>query len=189
MFPYSRYLRALDLRDLESLLEDDRFRGKIEKTFFAGKLQEFYFTQVVRGKYRHIRLDIRKIVLALGSKITHHATLLESLSESANVDILAEALVDWAPRLNHLTQLEFGDGKALADENVRNLLHVNCPLLDTLRIFISSNEVCTIARLPASHRIGANADVERAPTRRLLPYIFKNKRRYSKASSPPSVPF
>jgi hypothetical protein len=131
----------LDLRDLESLIEDERFRGKIEKTFFSDKLEEFHFTQLVRGKHRHSRLDTRKIVLAIGSKITHHAPLLEALSESANVDILAEALLDWAPRLTHLTSLEFGDGKALADETVRNLLHVHCPNLNTLRVFISSNEV------------------------------------------------
>lgn len=148
IYPYSRYLRALDLRDLESLLEDDRFRGKIEKTFFSGSLQEFHYTQLVRGKHRHTKLDTRRIVLALGRRITHHASLLESLSESANVDILAEALLDWAPRLQHLTQLEFGDGKALADGTVRSLLHAHCPHLSTLRIFTSSNEVRTSGRSP-----------------------------------------
>lgn len=146
LFPYSRYLRALDLRDLESLIEDDKFRGTIQKNFFSGKLQDFHFTQLIRSKNRprgYTRLDTRKIVLAVGNKITHHASLLDSLSESANVDILSEALLDWAPRLSYLTQLEFGDGKALANETVRNLLHVHCPHLSILRIFICSNEVRT----------------------------------------------
>ena len=30
-FPYYRYIRALDLRDLGNLLSDERFRGKIER--------------------------------------------------------------------------------------------------------------------------------------------------------------
>lgn len=144
VFPYSRYLRALDLRDLESLIEDERFRGKIERTFFSGKLREFHFTQVVGKKTRYSRLDTRKIVPALGDRITHHSPLLEAISESANVDILAGALADWAPRLTHLTSLEFGDGKALANETIRSVLHAHCPNLNTLRIFISSNEVCEV---------------------------------------------
>lgn len=31
MFPYHRYLRSLDLRDLENLLVDDKFRDKEER--------------------------------------------------------------------------------------------------------------------------------------------------------------
>lgn len=31
MYPYCRYLRVLDLRDLTDLLDDDKFRGKIAK--------------------------------------------------------------------------------------------------------------------------------------------------------------
>jgi hypothetical protein len=29
MYPYCRYLRVLDLRDLTNLLEDEKFRGKV----------------------------------------------------------------------------------------------------------------------------------------------------------------
>lgn len=31
LFPYCRYIRALDFRDLENLLEDDQFKVKISK--------------------------------------------------------------------------------------------------------------------------------------------------------------
>lgn len=31
MYPYCRYLRILDLRDLTDLLDDDKFRSKIAK--------------------------------------------------------------------------------------------------------------------------------------------------------------
>jgi hypothetical protein len=87
-------------------------------------------------------LDTKKIVTAIGDRITQHAPLLEELSESANSDILSTALLTWTPRLSHLRSLDFGDGKALADETIRNLLLTHCRNLDTLRIYHASNEVC-----------------------------------------------
>ena len=32
LFPYCRYIRALDLRDLNHLLDDDKFKGAIERS-------------------------------------------------------------------------------------------------------------------------------------------------------------
>lgn len=31
LYPYCRYLKVLDLRDLADLLDDDKFRGKVAK--------------------------------------------------------------------------------------------------------------------------------------------------------------
>ncbi|EGP89757.1 uncharacterized protein MYCGRDRAFT_67873 [Zymoseptoria tritici IPO323] len=140
VFPYCRHLRFLDLLDLSDLLEDDRFRGKIAKEFFSGELQQFHHVQHIRGKNRHTRLDTKKIVTAIGDRIVQHAPLLEELSESANADILSTALLNWTPHLSHLRSLDFGDGKALANETVRNLLLTHCRNLDTLRIYHASNE-------------------------------------------------
>ena len=128
----------LDLRDLANLLEDDKFRGKVSKQFFSDDLARFHFTIEVRG--RAPRLDNKKIITAIGDEITQNAPLLEQLSEPANSNALTSSLPVWAPRLAHLQTLDFGDGKALADETVRNLLHAHCPKLEQLRIYISSGD-------------------------------------------------
>lgn len=140
IYPYCRHLRHLDLRDLGHLLEDDKFRGKIAKQFFSDELAKYHFVQQTPGKGRISRLDTRKIVSAIGDELTQHCALLESLSEPTNANIFSVALLTWVPRLSHLRSLDFWDGKALADETIRNLLHAHCPNLSSLRIYSSFNE-------------------------------------------------
>ena len=139
MYPYCRHMRMLDLRDLNFLLDDDKFRGKISQYFFSGELARFHFVINTPGRKGAGRLDRNKILLAVGNEITQQAPLLEGLSEPTMLDTLSTALLDWAPRLSHLRRLELFDGKALADETVRNLLHAHCPNLDRLKIYRSSS--------------------------------------------------
>lgn len=139
-YPYCRHLRYLDLRDLADLLDDDKFRGKIVKQFFAGDLAKFHFVQQTPGRGRATRLDTKKIITAIGDEITQQAPLLEALSEPTNSNVFSSALLDWAPRLSHLRSLDFWDGKALADETLRSSLHTHCPNLSSLRIYYSANE-------------------------------------------------
>ncbi|KAF2167707.1 hypothetical protein M409DRAFT_65831 [Zasmidium cellare ATCC 36951] len=139
--PYCRHLRFLDLRDLGDLLDDDKFRGQIAKQFFKGELAKFHFVMQTPSKYgRANRLDTKKIISAIGNEITQQAPLLEALSEPTSSNILSTALLDWAPRLPHLKSLDLWDGRALADETIRNLLHAHCPNLTNLRIYYSANE-------------------------------------------------
>jgi hypothetical protein len=141
IYPYCRHLRFLDLRDLGDLLDDDKFRGKIAKHFFSGDLAEFRCLQQVSvGKGRATRLDIKKIVAAIGGQITRNAPMLEALSEPTNSNIFSSALSSWVDRLTHLRSLDLWDGTALADETLRNLLHVHCPNLSSLRIYSSPND-------------------------------------------------
>ncbi|KAK8192509.1 hypothetical protein M8818_007679 [Zalaria obscura] len=139
LFPYSRYLKALDMKDLSYLLEDDKFRGKIAKNFFQGKLQRFNINQDAlhrAGKPRRApRLDTRKIISDIGDLITEQAPMLEALSEPIIGDMFSTALLRWAPRLSKLQELQFWNGKALEDETIQNLLCAHCPQLNKLSIF------------------------------------------------------
>ncbi|RMY35279.1 hypothetical protein D0865_13953 [Hortaea werneckii] len=145
-YPYCRHLRGLDLRDLSWLLDrldEPKFRGKVAKQFFAGDLSPFHILIETPAKTpartRAARLDIKKILLAVGDEITKHSPLLEELLEPSTSDVLITALPTWTPRLEHLRALEFWDGKLLADETIRNLLHVHCPNLAHLQLFLSTD--------------------------------------------------
>lgn len=136
-YPYCRHLRFLDLRDLGYLLDDDKFRGKVSQHFFEGPLERFHFTS--KGLGRITRLDRVKIISAIGDEITQQAPLLEAISEPTGFDVLSSALLNWIPRLEHLQRLDLFDGKAFADERIRNLLHAHCPNLEMLKIYRSSS--------------------------------------------------
>ena len=141
MYPYCRHLRFLDLRDLGYLLEDDKFRGKVSENFFQGDLARFHFMTKGLGQARYARLDRARIIAAVGDEITQQSPLLEAITEPTAVDVLSTSLLTWIPRLSHLQRLDLFDGKGLADEVIRNLLHAHCPDLQMLRIFrLSSPE-------------------------------------------------
>lgn len=141
-YPYCRHLRMLDLRDLSYLLDHDKFRNKnskIAKYFFAGDLARFRLTidtPIKTGSRLGIgRLDSASVLSAIGDTVTQAAPLLEALSEPTITDILSTALLTWAPQLKHLRFLQLWDGKALADDTLRNLLHIHCPNLQQLSIY------------------------------------------------------
>lgn len=127
----------LDLRDLGHLLEDDKFKGNVSKQFFAGDLSRFHFTRTAPTRARMEILDRRKIIFAIGDEITQQSPLIQALSEPFESDILSTALLVWPPRLANLQRLEVFDGKVIADETVRNLLHAHCPNLDTIGVYRS----------------------------------------------------
>ena len=139
MYPYCRHLRWLDLKDLGDLLEEDKFRGKISENFFSQDLARFRFITSTKTRNRVERLDRNKIVSAVGDEITQQAPLLEAITEPLILDTLSTALLTWAPRLPNLRELSLFNGKALADETVRNLLHAHCPNLDSITFFHSSS--------------------------------------------------
>lgn len=130
----------LDLRDLSNLLREDKFRGKIVKYFFSKDLSRFHFLEGTPVKGRASRLDYDRIISAIGNEITQQAPLLEELSEPTISSVLTGALLTWAPRLSHLRSLRLYDGKALADESIRDVLHVHCPKLEQLAVFQSYND-------------------------------------------------
>jgi len=146
MFPYCRYLRVLDLRNLNFLLEDEKFRGKIAKNFFSGDLARFDMkidTPIsTRGRPRAPRLNVRGILLAVGDAITQQSPMLEVLTEPVmpGLDVFSSALLEWPTRLEKLQFLQLGDGKALADDRIQELLVDCCPHLNKLEIYQWMND-------------------------------------------------
>jgi hypothetical protein len=82
LFPYCRYIRALDFRDLENLLDDDQFKGKISKQFFTGPLARFYKAETLKraNGRKYERLDIKGVINAIGEVVTEHTPMLEIIS-------------------------------------------------------------------------------------------------------------
>ncbi|KAL1301806.1 hypothetical protein AAFC00_005998 [Neodothiora populina] len=141
MFPYVRYLRVLDLRDLHELFDDDKFRGKIFSNFFTGPLATFDFMAQITGtrqqKWRSKGIKLRANIVSIGETIVGSAPMLEEVTEPSvgEYNILSEALIRWTPQLGRLQSLELWDGKTLGDETLRNLLHAHCPHLRRISIY------------------------------------------------------
>ena len=126
----------LDLRDLSHLLDllDDKLRDKVSRQFFSKELARFRIIDTA-FKARGQRLDAKKIARAVGDTIVPVSPFLEALCEPPLTNILSTALLDWAPKLTGLRQLDLFDGLALADESLRGLLHLHCPHLEGLKIY------------------------------------------------------
>jgi len=170
LFPYGRYIRALDFRDLENLLEDEQFKVKISKQFFSGPLKQFYkYEMATRGNGRkYERLDIKSIVNAIGEVVTQHTPTLEMISGR----LTSSALIRWVPRIPRLQELELYYGNALVDELVGGSIHENCPNFNSLMIFswygqdrdhhfsqfVSSLRPHTLRKLEVINDIGASAE-------------------------------
>ncbi|KAF2644847.1 hypothetical protein P280DRAFT_466111 [Massarina eburnea CBS 473.64] len=133
LFPYCRYIKVLDFRDLENLLEDDQFKAKISKKFFAGPLARFYQASTITSRKgrKYERMNIKAILESIGEIVTQHTPTLETISGQ----LTAPALVRWAPRLPRLQGLELWDGSALEDALIPECIHQNCPNFNSLMIF------------------------------------------------------
>ncbi|KAF2712430.1 hypothetical protein K504DRAFT_531531 [Pleomassaria siparia CBS 279.74] len=133
LFPYCRYIKALDLRDLMELLDDVHFKGKVVKYFFSGTLSKLNKTLNVTypsGK-KHTRLDNVAIIDAVGEVVTQCTPMLETISGQ----LVSDALVRWAPRLPRLQTLELFNGSPLEDELVHTSIKKHCPQFNFLSIF------------------------------------------------------
>ncbi|KAL6706590.1 hypothetical protein ACN47E_005346 [Coniothyrium glycines] len=133
LFPYCRYIRSLDFRDLGYLLDDDQFRAKVSKQFFSGSLKQFEKSETLtnlKGR-KFTRLKTLDIIDAVGEVVTQHTPTLETISG----ELMSGALVRWTPRLPRLQNLELWDGKPLDDELVHASLHEHCPHFKSLMLY------------------------------------------------------
>ncbi|KAH7088351.1 hypothetical protein FB567DRAFT_468986 [Paraphoma chrysanthemicola] len=140
LFPYCRYIKSLDFRDLGNLLDEDQFRNKGVKQFFAKPLKQFEKTETfttIRGK-KLTRLKNDEIIDAIGEVVTQHTPMLEVISG----ELLASALVRWTPRLPRLQSLELFNGKPLEDELMHASIYEHCPQLKSLMIYTWTSENC-----------------------------------------------
>ncbi|KAF2097222.1 hypothetical protein NA57DRAFT_57816 [Rhizodiscina lignyota] len=160
LFPYCKYIKVLDFRDLNYMFEDDMFRGQVAQTFFGGDLSKYHKVQDTPSKAR-LRgraplLDRTSIIDAIGEDVT----LQTHMAEQITGPILASALVRWIPRLPRLRSLQLWDGAALGDERVANLITVHCPEFDDLSIYQWDGDDTDhklsvfIAGLPSNHLHG-----------------------------------
>ena len=145
-YPYCRYIRALDLRDLKELFEDFIFRAEFRKGFFDGRLSPFHFDlpgerepKPVKGKLKvkkqsAWRLNIAATMEAIGDAITRQTPMLEELDG----EITSRALLEWIPRLPRLQQMTLWNGSALTG-GIGNLIHVHCFNFKVLRFYEFSN--------------------------------------------------
>ncbi|KAH7139019.1 hypothetical protein B0J11DRAFT_501202 [Dendryphion nanum] len=171
LFPYCRYIKTLDFRDLKNLLEDEKFKGNVSKEFFSGPLSKFNLTHQItigNNKRKWTRLRAIDILDAVGDEITKHTPMLESISG----ELVSSALIRWAPRLPRLKALELYDGVPLEDELVHATIHEHCPQFNSLSIyrwlseerdhklskFISAIRPQSLQFLEAITEIGASAE-------------------------------
>ncbi|GME58462.1 hypothetical protein GTA08_BOTSDO05852 [Neofusicoccum parvum] len=147
-FPYCRYIKTLDFRDLSYLLEEDKFRtalrGDISKSvtpmllllmkFFAGEMSQFKIMAPSKPgrKKRPEPFDIDAVVDAIGEAVTQHTPSLEQITGN----VKPSALVKWAPRLPRLTSLQLWEGKALGDPAAQEAIITHCPKFDALSFYI-----------------------------------------------------
>ncbi|KAF2016299.1 hypothetical protein BU24DRAFT_422638 [Aaosphaeria arxii CBS 175.79] len=132
LFPYCRYIKHLDFRDLQNLFYDDKFRGKVSNQFFSGPLSRFHMTErVSRGKRNFDVLNVVPILDAIGEEVTKHTPMIEVISGK----LVSSALVRWAPRIPRLQTLELEDGVPLEDELVHASIQQHCPHFSSLSIF------------------------------------------------------
>ena len=137
LFPYASYLRSLDLRDLEYMLEDNKF-VKHRPSFFRGSMATFDKSMKIKTPKGVVnRPDVLGIVSSIGGMLTQHTPLLEQLSGKFSSD----ALLQWIPRLPKLHRLELGSGEALGDEKVHHAVYQTCPRFAELSVFRWEAEV------------------------------------------------
>ncbi|KAF2729046.1 hypothetical protein EJ04DRAFT_503076 [Polyplosphaeria fusca] len=135
LFPYCRYIKTLDFRDLENLLDDDSFKGRVLKQFFSDPLSRFHRTvdtPVGPSGRKYVRLHNVAVLDAIGEVLTQHAPMLETVSGR----LVSHALVRWAPRLPHLQNVELYDGGPLEDELVHAAIAQHCPQFNSLSIYM-----------------------------------------------------
>ncbi|KAL9025333.1 MAG: hypothetical protein Q9196_005824 [Gyalolechia fulgens] len=128
LFPYARYIRALDLGDLEELLGDSKFKDRVSNMFFDGEL-EACKVQTTGFNKGQLRLDAISTSNTLGDIITASTPMLEELSGKLENG----ALLRWIPRLPRLRLLNLWNGGALVGAGP--LLRQHCHAFKTLSLW------------------------------------------------------
>ncbi|KAL0264198.1 hypothetical protein SLS55_000144 [Diplodia seriata] len=132
-FPYCRYIKTLDFRDLIVLLElfqDPKFTRKdIMKDFFSGEMSAFKIMNKVGKKGV---LDVSSTVEAIGDAMTPHTPFVEVITGN----VKASALIKWPPKLPRLTSLQLWAGDALSDPKAQDAIIEHCPKFDALSFYI-----------------------------------------------------
>ncbi|KAL8821417.1 MAG: hypothetical protein Q9223_000520 [Gallowayella weberi] len=127
LFPYARYIRTLNLEDLEELLQDPKFKNQVSKRFFEGELAAHKIQ--TSGPKKNQSLDPGRTSNALGDIITASTPMLEELSGKIEND----SLLRWIPRAPRLRLLNVWYGGALVGAGP--LLRQHCHEFKTLSLW------------------------------------------------------
>ncbi|MCJ1267194.1 hypothetical protein MMC22_007079 [Lobaria immixta] len=130
LYPYSQYIRTLDLGDLMQLIRDSEYLEERTNDFFQDELAQFKIDKQMGY------LDARAKDMAnnIGEAITQQTPLLERLTgEGYN-----EELSRWIPRLPRLTHLKLWDGAWI--EGNGNLVRLHCPSFKRLELWDWRND-------------------------------------------------
>ncbi|KAL8663397.1 MAG: hypothetical protein Q9202_003916 [Teloschistes flavicans] len=128
LFPYARYIRALNLEDLEELLEDAKFKDKISSKFFKGEISKCK-VQTSGPRSNQMRLDAGATSNALGDIITMSTPMVEELSGK----ITNDSLLQWIPRVPRLRLLSLWYGGSLVGAGP--LIRQHCHAFKILRLW------------------------------------------------------
>jgi hypothetical protein len=137
-YPYCLWIKALNLGNLHSLLEDlarDQFR-ELRTSFFSDPLQDLHLV----SKSKHVTrrsggpvMDIDGIIIAVADKLT--AFIKQAADQEDKTVTLASlegyhlpsaSLPTWVSRLSLLTSLTVRDGSVL-NADVSLAIRANCP--------------------------------------------------------------
>jgi hypothetical protein len=146
-YPYCLYIRSLDLRNFDLLLNDSHFRSSALDTFFAHEMSPFLKTNedstpateknTRSRKNMYGRLNLASIVEAVGESIityvadyTAHDGTMVAL-EDISGEISTASLQKWASRLSKLKTLTLYDGSVL-NRGVADVISKYCPHFDDL---------------------------------------------------------
>ncbi|KAL8785281.1 MAG: hypothetical protein Q9195_008700 [Heterodermia aff. obscurata] len=133
LFPYSRYIRTLNLQDLEELFRDAKFRDKLNDSFFKGELSHIKVEKgssyTVKGKKTTQQLDPVTMANRLGEVLIADTPMLEELGGN----IGKGALLKWIPKLPRLRNMNIWDGEALRDTG--SLIRAHCPNFAELKFW------------------------------------------------------
>ncbi|KAG6997543.1 hypothetical protein G7Y79_00040g077080 [Physcia stellaris] len=132
LFPYSRFIRTLDLQDLGELLQEARFRNKLNDYFFGGDLAPLKIEResTYHGKKKStVQLDPIATVNKLGEALIAQTPMLEELRGN----IVKGALSNWIPKLTRLKYLNLWEGEALRDTGVP--IRTHCPSFAELKFW------------------------------------------------------
>ncbi|PLB48017.1 hypothetical protein P170DRAFT_386160 [Aspergillus steynii IBT 23096] len=133
--PYYSYIRYLDLDDLDYLLKDSGFTGKIKQDFFTPEVLDFVskdYSSKGSKRLRSSRIfpDNEWIMTKLGGAIVERATSIRGMS----CNISSSTLVEWLERLPLLRTLSVWSGAALTD-HAGDKLRAHCPDFKQLTIY------------------------------------------------------
>lgn len=106
--PYCRYLRMLDFRNLLNMIEDTRFQGKIQTSFYSGAMKPFKIFSSRRWKGRQF-IDGAATINAVGEPLTNSVTQIEEIAGNISPTLLPQ----WLGRSPKLERLVLWNGNSL----------------------------------------------------------------------------